>query len=381
MAAWAAEGGRVVPMPGASAVLAAVAALGRRRPALGVRGVPAAVRARAARAAGPDRRRRAGQRPVRGAGAGGGDAARPRGGVRRRARPAAVCRELTKLHEKIVARDPRRAGRAAAGDGDDPGPRRVRRSSSAWPARRRGGAQGGRAPSALDGRPCRGRAARRGGRRARRGRPAGRRDERGIPRRRLYGAPSTSDMTAPARTTSGGDAAEPRRQPSDPGPRTAVAGRADRACSRRSPSRSWRSSSTSCSTSRARAVRRVRRGDPRARLGRGSRHGAARGDHRAAGRRHPQRDVRQHRRADHRVLRAPGRPDHVVKASITGSIIGNLLLVLGAGVLVGGLRNGIQTFSQQIAGSNAALLVLAAGRAVRARGVRAHDRAIQPAAR
>ena len=50
----------------------------------------------------------------------------------------------------------------------------------------------------------------------------------------------------------------------------------------------------------------------------------------------------------------------VVKASITGSIIGNLLLVLGASVLAGGLRHGTQTFSQRIAGSNAALLVLAA---------------------
>jgi len=50
----------------------------------------------------------------------------------------------------------------------------------------------------------------------------------------------------------------------------------------------------------------------------------------------------------------------VVKASITGSIIGNLLLVLGASVLLGGLKNGPQTFSPKIAGSNAALLVLAA---------------------
>jgi len=50
----------------------------------------------------------------------------------------------------------------------------------------------------------------------------------------------------------------------------------------------------------------------------------------------------------------------VVKASLTGSIIGNLLLVLGLSVLVGGLRNGRQTFSREVAGSNAALLVLAA---------------------
>jgi Ca2+:H+ antiporter len=49
----------------------------------------------------------------------------------------------------------------------------------------------------------------------------------------------------------------------------------------------------------------------------------------------------------------------VVKASLTGSIIGNLLLVLGASVLIGGLRHGTQKFSPRIAGSNAALLVVA----------------------
>ncbi len=49
----------------------------------------------------------------------------------------------------------------------------------------------------------------------------------------------------------------------------------------------------------------------------------------------------------------------VVKASLTGSIIGNLLLVLGASVLIGGLRHGTQTFSQRVAASNASLLVLA----------------------
>ena len=50
----------------------------------------------------------------------------------------------------------------------------------------------------------------------------------------------------------------------------------------------------------------------------------------------------------------------VVKASLTGSIIGNLLLVLGASVLFGGIRNGIQRFDPRVAGSNAALLVVAA---------------------
>jgi len=50
----------------------------------------------------------------------------------------------------------------------------------------------------------------------------------------------------------------------------------------------------------------------------------------------------------------------VVKASITGSIIGNLLFVLGLSLLIGGLRNGTQVFDRRVAGSNAALLVLAA---------------------
>ena len=49
----------------------------------------------------------------------------------------------------------------------------------------------------------------------------------------------------------------------------------------------------------------------------------------------------------------------VVKASLTGSIIGNLLLVMGLSALVGGLKHGAQHFSPKIAVSNAALLVLA----------------------
>jgi Ca2+:H+ antiporter len=50
----------------------------------------------------------------------------------------------------------------------------------------------------------------------------------------------------------------------------------------------------------------------------------------------------------------------VAKASITGSILGNTLLVLGASFLLGGLRNGIQTFDRQVAGMNASMLMLAA---------------------
>ena len=49
----------------------------------------------------------------------------------------------------------------------------------------------------------------------------------------------------------------------------------------------------------------------------------------------------------------------LVKASLTGSIIGNLLLILGLSMFVGGLRNETQRFSRQAAGMNVALLVLA----------------------
>ena len=49
----------------------------------------------------------------------------------------------------------------------------------------------------------------------------------------------------------------------------------------------------------------------------------------------------------------------VVKASIVGSIISNILLVLGFSVLVGGLKNGDQRFNQQAVQSQAAMLLLA----------------------
>ena len=42
--------------------------------------------------------------------------------------------------------------------------------------------------------------------------------------------------------------------------------------------------------------------------------------------------------------------DEVVKASITGSIIGNLLLVLGASFLAGGHRYPVQRFNKTAAG-------------------------------
>lgn len=49
----------------------------------------------------------------------------------------------------------------------------------------------------------------------------------------------------------------------------------------------------------------------------------------------------------------------LVKASITGSILGNVLLVLGLSVLLGGIRNGFQQFSARQAASNATMLMLA----------------------
>ncbi|MGI8657188.1 MAG: calcium/proton exchanger [Candidatus Limnocylindria bacterium] len=49
----------------------------------------------------------------------------------------------------------------------------------------------------------------------------------------------------------------------------------------------------------------------------------------------------------------------IVHASITGSIVGNLLLVLGASLLVGGLKNGVQRYDAQTVGMNAASLILA----------------------
>jgi Ca2+:H+ antiporter len=50
----------------------------------------------------------------------------------------------------------------------------------------------------------------------------------------------------------------------------------------------------------------------------------------------------------------------VVKASITGSIIGNILLVLGLAVLAGGIKHQRQTFNRTSAGIGATLLVLSA---------------------
>ncbi len=49
----------------------------------------------------------------------------------------------------------------------------------------------------------------------------------------------------------------------------------------------------------------------------------------------------------------------LVRASITGSILGNLLLVMGLSILLGGLKNGIQVFDRRTAGLNGVMLILA----------------------
>lgn len=49
----------------------------------------------------------------------------------------------------------------------------------------------------------------------------------------------------------------------------------------------------------------------------------------------------------------------LVKASITGSILGNLLLVLGAALLAGGVRFKVQKFSEHLAGASSTVLLLA----------------------
>jgi len=50
----------------------------------------------------------------------------------------------------------------------------------------------------------------------------------------------------------------------------------------------------------------------------------------------------------------------VARASIIGSVIGNILLVLGASILVGGLRNGSMSFDRTSVGTNALMLILEA---------------------
>ena len=54
-----------------------------------------------------------------------------------------------------------------------------------------------------------------------------------------------------------------------------------------------------------------------------------------------------------------GLPD-LVKASLTGSIIGNVLLVFGAAALAGGVRHPVQRFNRTAAGLGTTMLLLSA---------------------
>jgi len=101
VAAWAAEGGLVVPIPGASAVVAAVSATAVAGPRWSFEGfLPRAGRERRERLqriAGDDRGTVLFEAPTRLAAT-----LRDLAGACGADRPAAVCRELTKLHEQIV---------------------------------------------------------------------------------------------------------------------------------------------------------------------------------------------------------------------------------------------------------------------------------------
>jgi Ca2+:H+ antiporter len=50
--------------------------------------------------------------------------------------------------------------------------------------------------------------------------------------------------------------------------------------------------------------------------------------------------------------------DDIARASIIGSVIGNVLLILGLSLVVGGWRNGTQTFTEKVAATNSSMLVL-----------------------
>ena len=48
----------------------------------------------------------------------------------------------------------------------------------------------------------------------------------------------------------------------------------------------------------------------------------------------------------------------IARASIIGSVIGNVLLILGISLLAGGWRHGIQSFNERVAATNSSMLIL-----------------------
>lgn len=59
------------------------------------------------------------------------------------------------------------------------------------------------------------------------------------------------------------------------------------------------------------------------------------------------------------IVALSGGKYELVKASITGSILGNLLLILGFSLLLGGLKHGVQRFDRGLVGMSAAMMLLA----------------------
>src|SRR4029079_17844877 len=51
--------------------------------------------------------------------------------------------------------------------------------------------------------------------------------------------------------------------------------------------------------------------------------------------------------------------EDIARASIIGSVIGNILLILGLSLILGGWKNGIQTFNERVATMNSSMLILA----------------------
>ena len=50
--------------------------------------------------------------------------------------------------------------------------------------------------------------------------------------------------------------------------------------------------------------------------------------------------------------------EDIARASIIGSVIGNILLILGLSLILGGWKNGIQTFNERVATTNSSMLIL-----------------------
>ncbi|HEY7259083.1 MAG TPA: hypothetical protein VH459_08430 [Gaiellales bacterium] len=48
----------------------------------------------------------------------------------------------------------------------------------------------------------------------------------------------------------------------------------------------------------------------------------------------------------------------IARASIIGSVIGNVLLILGLSLIVGGWRNGVQSFNERVSATNSSMLIL-----------------------